>query len=506
MAVPLSESGSTWNARGISQARAAETAPTAKERRNAWSVSLYYWNQGISTEPNHLPCLLNRLHALWVLGVSFTFLEEALKLLNQLELNPERWKDIPPPNIEGYELAWKVDSPDFEPLDPDLPSIDQYLYYLARWIAERIGLPYQTQVIPFWRIAASIHPKDLRAKATLGLGLSKNLQIEGIRHLRQIQAMTATQTAKRWAQACYQTSVSFLQRKMGESNSINLRSKREFVDICYEGYTMRLEDSLDSLVTHCCLAQGRWFESEIDFVRSYLKPGMMFIDVGANVGLYTLVAAQAVGTKGKVIAFEPTQSCVEILKHNVSVNRLSQVTINPYAVGSESGQTYFLETDDSVYNRVVTNLSGVAHPVKIIRQITLDDWWRSYRKPLVDMVKIDVVVDPLGVIQGGRELIKSCLPLIQLEAKDGGGFVSRETSSYLSDLGYTFFAYNSTLNELSRAREQARSLSAINLIAVPEARYASLIEDGVLQKDLSPSKKLDSSLLSLLKDLLEESQ
>jgi FkbM family methyltransferase len=503
------ETGSTWNTLGINQIRIAATAPTSKERRNAWSVALYYWKQGADVEPNHLPCLLNRLHSLWVLGVSFTVMEEAVKLLNQLELDPEKWRDIPPPNTEGYELAWRIDSPYFQ-LEDDfglaLPSVDQYLYYLARWIAERIALYYQPQAMPFWRIAAAIYPKDLQAQAVVGLGLSKSLQVEGIHYLRQNQAQATTKVIRKWTEACFQVSVSFFRRKTDNPKLSIQKNSIEVIDVPYENHIMSLEGSLDSVVTHCHLAQGRWFEAEIDFVKSYLKPGMTFIDVGANVGSYTLVAAQAVGSEGKVVAFEPTQACVEILKHNANMNQLPQVTVIPCALDSESGKAYFLESDDSACNRVVKSLVGITHPVKTVQKVTLDEWWRSMECPSVDMIKVDVFTDSFDVIRGGRELIKSCSPIIQVEAKGDLGSASREVSSYLSELGYTFFAYNPALNELSMARKQARNLSTVNLVAVPEARYVNLKREGILEKGSFPSKELDPSLSSLLWDLVEEKQ
>lgn len=77
---------------------------------------------------------------------------------------------------------------------------------------------------------------------------------------------------------------------------------------------------------------------EARLVRSILRPGDVFIDGGANVGLFSLVAAAAVGRTGRVVACEPVPETMALLQENVAVNRFGWVETHKVALGERSGQ------------------------------------------------------------------------------------------------------------------------------------------------------------------------
>jgi len=64
-----------------------------------------------------------------------------------------------------------------------------------------------------------------------------------------------------------------------------------------------------------------------DFIVDNLKPGDVFVDVGANIGYYTILASKLVGAGGKVFAVEPVPQTVEVLKFNIKLNGLRNVTV-----------------------------------------------------------------------------------------------------------------------------------------------------------------------------------
>lgn len=78
-------------------------------------------------------------------------------------------------------------------------------------------------------------------------------------------------------------------------------------------------------------------KEESNFIKNNLKPGGIFIDIGANIGFYTVLAAKIVGETGKVIAFEPDPKNIEILKKNIAENKLNNVVIEQKAVGERNG-------------------------------------------------------------------------------------------------------------------------------------------------------------------------
>lgn len=86
--------------------------------------------------------------------------------------------------------------------------------------------------------------------------------------------------------------------------------------------------------------------NEMRFMRDYLRPGDKFIDVGANVGLYTLLARALVGQSGHVDSFEPMKATFKQLREEIDLNKLENVAIHNLAVSDVTGFVSFNETTD----------------------------------------------------------------------------------------------------------------------------------------------------------------
>jgi FkbM family methyltransferase len=108
-----------------------------------------------------------------------------------------------------------------------------------------------------------------------------------------------------------------------------------------------------------CLLQGGFERTLARIFETVLAPGMHIIDIGANVGLYSVLAAQLVGSTGRVLAAEPVPTMVELLRSNVARNRLPQVEIFAGAVTSEQGtcSIEFVEGGEEY-----SSLGSIAHP------------------------------------------------------------------------------------------------------------------------------------------------
>ena len=68
-----------------------------------------------------------------------------------------------------------------------------------------------------------------------------------------------------------------------------------------------------------------------------LKPGMVFFDIGANVGYLTILAARLVGPSGSVVAFDPVPDHAACIRRNAAMNRFEHVSVRPEAIGGENG-------------------------------------------------------------------------------------------------------------------------------------------------------------------------
>ena len=135
-----------------------------------------------------------------------------------------------------------------------------------------------------------------------------------------------------------------------------------------------------------------------------IKENDVFIDVGANMGFFSVIASKLVGGRGRVFSIEANPSILEILKSNTP--NLNTIIINS-AIGNRCGTTEFYVTDDTVN-------SGIAPSpfVKINQKITIpiltldklmDD--ETFPDQRANFIKIDVQGDEVAVLEGAKSLI-----------------------------------------------------------------------------------------------------
>jgi FkbM family methyltransferase len=151
-------------------------------------------------------------------------------------------------------------------------------------------------------------------------------------------------------------------------------------------------------VTHDNVASRVFFAGcyepqESAFARSVLRPGMSFVDVGANWGFFTLMAAHLVGTTGRVVSLEPDPRAFLKLKANIERNRLEQVRIFELAATDRNGDWILALQDETVLHlgtsRLIQNESA-APATCAVRSRPLDSLLDEAGVDGVDLIKIDV--------------------------------------------------------------------------------------------------------------------
>jgi FkbM family methyltransferase len=142
-------------------------------------------------------------------------------------------------------------------------------------------------------------------------------------------------------------------------------------------------------------------DATTEFVKSFLRPGMTFVDVGANVGYFTLLAASL---GARVVAYEPTLTVMERLRENVALNGFDQVTVVNAAVAEKPGTlTFYASPDDPEAN----NLFGQGDHAVDVAAVSLDEDLAERGIQKVDLLKIDAEgAEPL-VLAGAAALLKS---------------------------------------------------------------------------------------------------
>lgn len=141
-------------------------------------------------------------------------------------------------------------------------------------------------------------------------------------------------------------------------------------------------------------------------LQSTLSPGMSFIDVGANVGLYTLLAARMTGESGSVISFEPTPGIFAILENNVRVNGFLEragIALRPEAVLDRTGQAALTTFEANSGHNTLFGRPGLGQSLAV-RTVALDDVVADGAK--VDIVKIDAEGAEPWILAGMQRIIR----------------------------------------------------------------------------------------------------
>jgi FkbM family methyltransferase len=200
---------------------------------------------------------------------------------------------------------------------------------------------------------------------------------------------------------------------------------------------------------------------EMRFVQRYLRRGDNFIDAGANVGVYTLLAASIVG-EGRIDAFEPGPTAG--LRRNVALNGLTNVAIHEVALAERPGDRAFAATDTSELAHLLPDGSDTAATVPCA---TLDGVLPPERR--YAMAKLDVEgAEPLVLMGATRHLAARNPPVWQLEL-DGYsrrfGYATHEILSWLAALRYEPFVYDADQESLCRV-EYPRRVGRTNALAI----------------------------------------
>ncbi len=186
------------------------------------------------------------------------------------------------------------------------------------------------------------------------------------------------------------------------------------------------------------------YEKELgNLIRKVLKPGDVFLDIGANIGYFSLLAATK-QTSSTVVSFEPVKNVFESLKENVQINDIKNiVTINAALGDTNEEKEIFIsarENQGMSSFKQPENFSGTKEKVKVL---CVDDWFNSFALPKVDLVKIDTEGSELSALKGMRQVLERFKPLVIVEVNPATlgmfGLSSHDILNYLKQLNFEAF-------------------------------------------------------------------
>lgn len=165
---------------------------------------------------------------------------------------------------------------------------------------------------------------------------------------------------------------------------------------------------------------------EVKLLKSILKPDDVFIDVGANVGVFTLMAAKRL-VDGQIHAFEPFKTNLNRLRANLSLNQFRNVVVNATALSNiSSNRDLFISAVNASGGIRNTGLASfyvgkqeISHSKKVsVSTITLDEYVQRSGLEKLDVIKIDVEGAEMDVLEGGLESLRKFRPIILMEVNE----------------------------------------------------------------------------------------
>lgn len=199
-----------------------------------------------------------------------------------------------------------------------------------------------------------------------------------------------------------------------------------------KGYRMRIDWQI-----HRAFVYGSWEPEVTRAIEENTRLGMTALDIGAQSGFYTLLLSKLVGSKGKVIAFEPLPANYRLLDENVGLNRLQNVIVVHQAVADHTGEISFQFPTHEASLIAGPVLESDKQGTFSVDCVSLDDF-ASGRQVNVDLIKMDVEGAEDSVLEGALRSLEQFHPVLIIELHHDGGQPRRHPVPIrLQALGYT---------------------------------------------------------------------
>lgn len=188
---------------------------------------------------------------------------------------------------------------------------------------------------------------------------------------------------------------------------------------------------------------GVYESGMVQVIKTYLKPGDIFVDLGTNEGYFTVIASQIVGKNGKVISVEPQSRLQGIIKTNLELNNCENVTVlQAIILDSPKMASMYISTDMNTGSTSLVKTSRFALPKEEIQGLTLEEVFQQQGITTCDLLKVDIEGYEYEAILGSRELFTSHrAKAIALELHPyhlaKRGLSEKEIIDFLSSCGYS---------------------------------------------------------------------
>ena len=190
------------------------------------------------------------------------------------------------------------------------------------------------------------------------------------------------------------------------------------------------------------LGEGNYEADLTGAFRQLLRPGHTFVDVGANEGWFSMLAAQLVGPRGRVLACEPQERLWQAISKNIALNRFTNCQLLPFGISDAAGRA-----EINLYPSLNTGSSNISDSKRrwetkqVIELVTLADVLDSLNGGVVELVKVDVEGFEHKVLESAGDhlgtTIKSLVVELHPEQLEALGSSVQSVVRLLESRGYT---------------------------------------------------------------------
>jgi FkbM family methyltransferase len=184
------------------------------------------------------------------------------------------------------------------------------------------------------------------------------------------------------------------------------------------GFVLNIFPKTDTGVERSIYYTGTYEKAILALFPHFLSQGSVFIDIGANIGLMTLQAANLVGQSGKVYAFEPNPQTLNILQKNITLNEVNNVTVCSSALGQESGKARLYANwhiNRGGASLIKTERENDSIEIDVIR---FDNFYKENIRTDISLIKMDVEGFEMDVLIGFGKLLDELQATLIIECSD----------------------------------------------------------------------------------------
>ena len=205
-----------------------------------------------------------------------------------------------------------------------------------------------------------------------------------------------------------------------------------------KGFSIYVQDEDAAVGQH--VKRDKYEPNVTAVFRERVRPGMNVLDVGANIGYFTMLSASLVGSSGSVTAIEPNPESAKLLEASRRANSFDNVSVLQVAAGRELGLLVLHGSYSNAMTSAIPDDAAAVITSTTVPSVKIDDLIPKDKK--IDFVKIDVEGAEYNALLGASEMIKRCRPTIVSEFSPQtmpgiSGVDGRQYLRFLLDFGYT---------------------------------------------------------------------